>query len=167
MDIFSIIGIRFREQHLHPEKPEVLIERFKSISDENIPDLSMQLANHSVFIKVSPGMHKWWSPELTLNIEGHLDGSSITHVTGPNPGTFTFAMFVISSAIVIFFFDLMFALSQIQLNTSPLISMLVIAGSIALTLLVIAILGWGRKKAHEQMGMMSEFVRTVLNHDQG
>ena len=58
-----------------------------------------------------------------MNIEPHDEGSMIKKVTGPNPGTFTFAMFVIIGALVIFFFALMFAFSQIQLNTSPLISL--------------------------------------------
>jgi len=90
----------------------------------------------------------------------------IREVTGPNPATFTLAMFVIIFAIVIFFFALMFAFSQIQLGTSPLISLLVIAGSATITFLVIVILGWGRKKAHAQMEEMKDFVKEVLSNDQ-
>jgi hypothetical protein len=72
-------------------------------------------------------------------------------------------MFVIIGALVIFFFALMFAFSQIQLNTSPLISLLVIGGSIAVAILVIMILGSGRKKAHPQLEQMNEFVTEILD----
>ena len=147
---------------MHPDKPDILLERFKSKTKEANPTVIMQVAYHSVFLKVSPALHKWWSPDMTLNIKEHDDGSSITKVTGPNPGTFTLAMFVITFAIVISFFALMFALSQIQLSTSPLISILVIAASVVLAFLVIAILGLGRIKAHPQMEMMDEFVKDIL-----
>jgi len=72
-------------------------------------------------------------------------------------------MFVIIGAITISFFALMLAFSQIQLGSSPLISLLVIIGSAIIILVVIAILGWGRRKAHSQMEMMKEFVKSVLS----
>lgn len=162
MGVFSRMGIRFQEQYLHPDKPDVLLERFRLIQKQANPKVLTQVVYHSVFIKMSPADHKWWSPDMTLNIKEHDEGSSITKVTGPNPGTFTLAMFVITFAIVIFFFALMFALSQIQLSTSPLISILVIAASIVLAFLVIAILGLGRKKALPQMEIMDDFVKELL-----
>jgi len=162
MGLFSNLGIRFREQYIHPEKSEVLLERFRTKQKEGISSLVIQMAYHSVFLKVPPKSHKWWSPELTINIEEHEDGSIIKEVTGPNPGTFTLAMFVIIGAIVIFFFALMFAFSQIQLGTSALISLLVIVGSVIIALLVIMVLGWGRKKAHPQREMMKDFVKNTL-----
>lgn len=164
MGIFSRLGIRFRELETHPENHDVLLQRFKDRMKEGHPDVEMQIAYHSIFIKVPQKDHKWWSPELTVNIEEHKDGSLLRKVTGPNPGTFTLAMFVIIFAIVIFFFALMFAFSQIQLNTSPLISLLVIMGSILVALLTIAVLGWGRKKAGPQMEVMNVFVREVLEY---
>ena len=123
----------------------------------------MQIAYHSVFIKMPVKFHRWWSPELTVNLEAHEEGSMIKKITGPNPGTFTLAMFVIIGALVILFFALMFAFSQIQLNTSPLIALLVIAGSVVVELLVIAILGLGRKKAQPQLEQMNDFVNEILS----
>ena len=61
-----------------------------------------------------------------------------------------------------FFFALMFAFSQIQLGTSPLISLLVIVGVVVLTLLVTMILGIGRKMAQPQMQLMKDFVKEVF-----
>ena len=166
MNIFNNLGIRFREQYTHTEKPDMLRDRFRDRKEEGNTSLVMQMAYHSVFLKIPADSHKWWSPELTVNIEEDKDGSMIREVTGPNPGTFTLAMFVIIFAIVIFFFALMFAFSQIQLGTSPLISLLVIAGSAIITFLVIVILGWGRRKAHAQMEEMKDFVKEVLSKDQ-
>ena len=163
MSIFNNLGIRFREQYTHTEKPDVLRDRFRARKQEKNTSLIMQMAYHSVFLKIPADSHKWWSPELTVNIEEDKNGSLIREVTGPNPGTFTLAMFVIISAIVIFFFALMFAFSQIQLGSSPLISLLAIAGSALITFLVIVALGWGRKKAHAQGEEMKEFVREVLS----
>ena len=165
MGIFHNLGIRFREIEMNPEKPDVLLQRFRTIKKEGGVSLDMQIVYHSVFIKVPATDHKWWSPELTVNIEDDDEGSLIRKVTGPNPGTFTFAMFVIIAAITIFIFALMFAFSQIQLNTSPLISFSVVAGSVIVALLMIMILGFGRKKAHPQMESMQEFVQQVLNPD--
>ena len=162
MGIFSQLGIRFREHYIKQEKPDVLLERFKTKRKEGGSSLDIQIIYQSVFLKIPARSNKWWSPELTVNIDEHENGSSINEVTGPNPGTFTLAMFVIIGAIVIFFFALMVALSQIQLGTSPLISLLVILGSVIVTLLVIAILGWGRKKAQPQMEVMKDFVKEVL-----
>lgn len=162
MSIFNKLGIRFHENYLHPEKPDILLERFRTRQNEGDASLVMQFAYHSIFLKIPNKSHKWWSPELTINIEEHKDGSMIKEVTGPNPGTFTLAMFVITGAIVIFFFALMFAFSQIQLGTSPLISLLVIVGSSILVLIVILVLGLGRKKAQPQMQIMKDFVKQVL-----
>ena len=162
MSIFNKLGIRFHENYLNPDKPDILLERFRTKQKEDNSSLILQFAYHSVFIKIPDKSHKWWSPELTINIEEHEDGSMIKEVTGPNPGTFTLAMFVITGAIVIFFFALMFAFSQIQLDKSPLISLIVIAGSTILGMAVIVVLGMGRRKAQAQMEMMKEFVKQVL-----
>ena len=162
MGIFNNLGIRFRENYLHPEKPDILLERFRTWQKEGNPSLVLQIAYHSVFIKIPDKSHKWWSPELTINFEEHEDGSTIKEVTGPNPGTFTLAMFVITGAIVIFFFALMFAFSLIQLGKSPLISLIVIAGSTIIAILVIIILGMGRRMAQPQMQIMKDFVKQVL-----
>jgi len=162
MSIFNNLGIRFREHYTHPEKPDVLLDRFKVKQKESISSLEMQITYNSVFLKVPDQSHRWWSPELTINIEEHKEGSVIKEVTGPNPGTFTLAMFFIIGAITIFFFALMFAFSQIQLDKSPLISLIVIAGSTIIAILVIMILGMGRRKAQPQMEMMKEFVKSVL-----
>jgi len=162
MGIFNNLGIRFRENYTHREKPDIILKKFKIKQIEGSSILDMQIAYHSVFIKVPDKIHKWWSPELTINIEEHEDGSTIKEVTGPNPGTFTLAMFVITGAIVIFFFALMFAFSQIQLGKSPLVSLIVIAGSSIIAMLVIVVLGMGRRKAQSQIEMMKEFVEQVL-----
>ena len=164
MRIFNRLGIRFREMETHPENHDVLLQRFKDRMKAGHPDVDMQIAYHSVFIKVPQKNHKWWSPELTVNIEEHNGGSQLRKVTGPNPGTFTLAMFVIIFAIVIFFFALMFAFSQIQLNTSPMISLMVIAVSVIVAFLTVAVLGWGRKKAGPQMDVMNQFVKQVLQN---
>ncbi len=163
MGIFSHLGIRFREDYFYPEKPDVLLELFRARQKEGSSPMPIQMAYHSVFIKMPAQSYKWWSPELTVNIEAHEKGSKIKKVTGPNPGTFTLAMFVIIGALVILFFALMFAFSQIQLNMSPLISLIVIAASIAVEVIVIAILGWGRKKAQPQLKQMNDFVKEVLS----
>ena len=162
MELFKHLGIRFRELEEHPEKPDVLLERFKAKKKEGISEVEMQFAYHSVFIKVPREIHKWWSPELTVNIEEHKSGSLIRKITGPNPGTFTFAMFVISFALTIFFFALMFAFSQIQLNLSPVLSILVTVGSLIIAVAVIAILGWGRRKAHPQINLMNNYISEIL-----
>ena len=167
MSIFNKLGIRFREQYTHTEKPDILLEKFKTRRKEVSKSLIIQMAYQSVFLKIPDDAHKWWSPELTINIEDHPKGSNIKEVTGPNPGTFTLAMFVIISALVILFFALMFAFSQIQLGSSPIISFLVISGSALVTFLVILILGWGRKKAHGQKEMMKTFVRAVISDEAG
>ena len=77
MSIFDKLGIRFHEQYTHHEKPEILLERFKSKQKESGTSLILQMAYHSVFLKIPPKEHKWWSPELTVNIEDHEKGSLI------------------------------------------------------------------------------------------
>jgi hypothetical protein len=162
MNLFSNLGIRLQEQYYNSEKPEDLIKRFRVRQDEGPASFVMRVVYNSVFIKVPTEDHKWWSPELTVSIEEDEKGSLIKEVTGPNPGTFTLAMFLIIGAFVIFFFALMFALSQIQLGTSPLMSFLVIGGSVAIAVIVLMILAWGRKKAHPQMEMMKDYIRQVI-----
>lgn len=162
MGIFNHLGIRFRELEVHPEKPDILLERFNDKMKEGTSGIEMQIVYHSVFFKIPQENHRWWSPELTLGIEDHEEGSLLRKITGPNPGTFTLAMFIISFAVVMFIFALMFAFSQIQLNLSPVISLLVTTGSLILAGIVIGVLGWGRKKAQSQMQMMNEFVNEIL-----
>ena len=160
MSIFNNLGIRFRDHYTHPEKPDIVLDRFKTMEKE--ASLEIQIAYHSVFIKIPDEFHRWWSPELTVNIEAHENGSVIKEVTGPNPGTVTLAMFFFIGAITFFFFALMFAFSQIQLDKSPLISLIVIAGSTMVAILVFIILGMGRRKAQPQIEKMKEYVKEVL-----
>lgn len=160
--MFQNIGIRFRDQYYNDEKPDALLEKFKAKQNIKSNPFVIQIAYHSVFLKTPEKDHKWWSPELTVNIEEHENGSKIKEVSGPNPGTFTFAMFVIIFSIVISFFALMFVFSQIQLGTSPHMSLLVIGASIVLAVSVIVILGVGRRKAQPQMQEMKDFVKKVL-----
>jgi len=141
--MFQNLGIRFRDQYVHNENPDTLLKRFKEKQNNKSNPFIIQIAYHSVFLKIPEKEHKWWSPELTVNIEAHENGSTIKEVSGPNPSTFTFAMFVIIFSIVIFFFALMFVFSQIQLGTSPHLSLLVIGATIVLALSVIIILGLG------------------------
>ena len=75
MGIFSRLGIRFRELETHPENHDVLLQRFKDRMKEGHPDVEMQIAYHSIFIKVPQKDHKWWSPELTVRIQ--LDSMGI------------------------------------------------------------------------------------------
>ena len=163
MGIFNNLGIRFREIEMHKEHPDVLLERYKLKKKEGVAGIDMQIVYHSVFLKIPHADHKWWSPELTVNIEEHEEGALIRKVTGPNPGTFTFAMFVIIGAITIFFFALMFAFSQIQLSVSATGSLLVVGGSVVVAVLMVMILGWGRKKAEGQMKVLQDFADKVLS----
>lgn len=163
MNLFSQLGIRLQEQYTHPVKPDELLERFRTGQKARSFDGIIRIVNNSIFIKVPPGTQKWWSPELTVSIEENNEGSGIKEVTGPTPGTFTLAMFIITGAIVIFFFALMFAFSQIQLGLSPFLSVLVIVGASVIALLVLVILGIGRRKAKPQMKVLKDFVREALN----
>ncbi len=165
MNIFSKLGIRMEESSFHPKIPDDIIKRFTTRKNNYTDSIEMRIVGNTVFLKVPPGANKWWSPELTLRIELKPEGSIVKEIAGPNPGTFTLAMFVIIAAIVIIFFALMFVFSQIQLGLPPLISLLVIGGSSLIVLLVLVILSWGRRKAKPQMKEMKNFVSDVILWD--
>ena len=162
MNIFSKLGIRMEESYHHPETPDNIIERFTARLNDRTVSMVMRIVGNTIFLKVPPRTSKWWSPELTVKIESKSEGSVIKEVTGPNPGTFTLAMFVITLAIVIIFFALMFVFSQIQLGLPPLISLLIIGGSSLIAFLVLVILSWGRRKARPQMKEMKSFVSEII-----
>lgn len=159
------IGIRLHEQYSHCENPETLIDRFTRVKNPDDRRLHFQVIEKAVFMKVPPPYHRWWSPELTVTVEKSDNGSVVKEVTGPNPSTFTLSMFVIIGAAVILFFAIIFAFSQISLNTSPVIALMVSGGCIIVVTAVLGFLALGRKKAHSQIKLMKQFVKETLDRN--
>lgn len=157
------LGIRIRDQYHHPETMDAIIGLFSKAKTTPEDIFSFQIVQNAIFVKILPKHHRWWSPELTITLESNDTGSIVKEVTGPNPSTFTLSMFVLIGAVVILFFALIFAASQISLDTSPTTSFLITGGCILIVFMVLAILGWGRKKAQPQMDAMKLFVKETLS----
>ena len=156
------MGINLHRKYAAELAPEILIRRFKDIqaSESNLNEV--QVSDSLVILKVPEADQSWWSPEMNLRIETEDAQTRIAEVIGPNPGVFTLAMFFIILGSVALIFTLILALSLFQLGNSPVWAIAGTMLSIFMVAGTLAILGYGRIQAVEQVKDLREYVSQVI-----
>ena len=156
------IGIRFVEEYGSGDPKDVLLGKFTDRKKDAGIQVMIQVANESVFIQLSKEIHRWWSPELVVRIEEKDNGSMIKEVIGPDSGTFTLTMFVLTGSLTIFTFALLVVFSQISLSQSPAISLVITGASVLIGVGALVTMAWARRKAKTQIQILRNFVRETL-----
>lgn len=156
------MGINLRRQYANDMSKVELMDRFKEqVPSEDCP-CTVHVASHLVTLKILQDEARWWSPEMNLRIEDAEAGSQVNELVGPNPSTFTLAMFFVLFGAVVFIAAFILMLVQLQLGMSSgvalgvtTISALVVGG--ALTVLFI-----GRVKAKRQVKLLRKYAKKVI-----
>ena len=113
------IRIRPRFKMVVPESPAILLQRFMHRLGDPASDCRGSVVQHHVLLRVPQADQHYWTPNLSLELEEHPDGTMVRGLFGPRPAVWTFCMFIYSA---IGFFTLMgtiYGLSQWMLKMPP------------------------------------------------
>jgi len=156
------MGINIRRRYEHPQSQTEISNKFKQLVDQGDLPYIPQVAHHLISVSVRKEHHRWWSPELTLRLEGESSVTTIFETIGPNPSMFTLAMFFVSMGAAIMIAALMWALSQMTVGEPSSLAWIITGLSGLLILISFLVLAMGRNKAAEQVSGLRSFTVKVL-----
>jgi len=159
------LSIKFRRQYNLEEPPEVLLTKFKNALNEKTSTLSGKVVQDHLFLKILQSDRYYWSPEMTITFEKEETGTYVREVIGPNPGIYTFTMFLFFFTGTLLLFALMFLFSQITLNMPTTTTWIIIAISFLGLIFAFLFMLGGRIKAKPQMIILSEFAEEVFKSE--
>ena len=145
-----------------PFKPEEVQIKIKEKINKSETKITADIVTGFATLKIPENQQHYWSPELSLQIEEHENGSLIRGLFGPKPSIWT--MFASFKALTVFIMivGLMFGMAQLFLGNMP-------TGLIATTIGIIlfisayAIAKTGQKLGKDQMIILREFLDDSLN----
>ena len=134
------------------------------LGEHGCPCIGTILGKH-VDLKITEAQRHFWSPQLTVDVEGHEEGTLIRGLFGPRPELWTF--FVALYAVIGFcgLTGLLFGFSQWSLGLSPY-ALWVVPTAAALGLGVYLTALSGQKMAQEQMLLLRTFLSEALQGPQ-
>ena len=156
------MSINIRRKYNHKSSASNLLDRFAAMIQTDSKHVWIQIAGNLITLKVKPEQARWWSPELNLRIESEDDTTVLYELVGPNPGTFTFAMFSLLLGAVVFIAALIMMLAQIQLGLSSTLAIIGTLASVVTIISVLLILALGRWKAKEQVKSLRDFAAKIM-----
>lgn len=157
------VSINLRRQYEHHDTASDLIEKFtKQLGNESSP-FTLQIASNLITFKVKSEDAKWWSPEMNLRIESENNKSIFYELIGPNPATFTLAMFFIFFGAVVFLAAFIMMMAQIQIGMSSTLASVGSGLSILVIVFAFAGLAYGRMQAKEQVEQLREVAQRIIN----
>jgi hypothetical protein len=113
------VQIRPRFKMVVPESPAILLRQFMDRLGDPKSDCRGSVVQHHVLLRLPQADQHYWTPNLSLELEEHPDGTLVRGLFGPRPAVWTLFMFIYSA---IGFFTLMgtiYGLSQWMLKMPP------------------------------------------------
>lgn len=156
------MGINLRRAYSNSLSKEELMGKFVNFHEAEEQPFTIQIANHLVSMNVKQEEQHWWSPELTLRLEGEGSETTFHESIGPNSSMFTLAMFFVILGAVVFLAALMMTLSQMTVGDSPVLALIVTVFSGLLIVVTFGVLALGRLKATEQVSRLRDFVGQII-----
>ncbi|MCG8308120.1 MAG: hypothetical protein MI975_12065 [Cytophagales bacterium] len=105
---------RFKEKLNLP--PEEIIRKIQKGLEDNRESWLGKIVDHHIIIKIPAKDQHYWSPQLTLELEGQNGETLIRGLFGPKPAVWTMFVFFYSSIGFLTLMGLIFGLSQMMLN---------------------------------------------------
>ncbi|MBF0286965.1 MAG: hypothetical protein HQM14_04035 [SAR324 cluster bacterium] len=103
----------------------------------------------------------YWSPELSLDVEDHENGTLVRCILGPKPAVWTMFASFYGLSIFIGVMGLMFGLSQWSLGLTPYGFWAVLI-SILFSVVAYGIAVAGQKLGYDQIGQLRSFLEHTL-----
>ncbi len=104
---------------------------------------------------------RYWSPELSIDVEEHENGTLVRCIIGPKPSVWTMFASFYGLSIFIGLMGLMFGLSQWSLGMEPHGFWAVLV-SVLLAIIAYGIALIGQRLSHEQIGQLRSFLEHTL-----
>ncbi|NQV42497.1 MAG: hypothetical protein HQ506_09100 [Candidatus Marinimicrobia bacterium] len=158
------MGINLRRAYSNPLSQAELLRKFVNSQKAEDQPFTIQIANHLISMNVKQEEQHWWSPELTLRLEGEGSETTFYESIGPNSSMFTLAMFFVILGAVVFLAALMMSLSQMTIGDSPVLALVVTLFSGLLIVITFGVLALGRLKAADQVSRLRGFAQHLIEN---
>lgn len=155
------IRIRPRFQQIVPASPDVVQERLRTqLAQSEVPCTGSMLPGH-VVLKVLAREQHYWSPQLSLTLEPHEQGTLVRGLYGPNPTVWAmFAMGYGAISILALFIGIIGLSARSLGQPAPILWALPILFLAALILYLIAQVG--QKLGAEQTFLLHHFYENTI-----
>ena len=148
--------------------PDEAIRKLEtSLDSTDLPVVGMVSARlHHAELRVRRDERHFWSPCLSIQLEGEGSGSDLHGQIGPHPSLWVFFAFVYITSMSAACFGLIFGLVQWSLDMSPW-ALWVVPAAVLVCAVLLAVSRTGQKLADAQMVMMNRFLLDCLADGRG
>lgn len=159
----STIALRPRFKFDIKQNNEELLNLFEATKSVQSSVVVSRIDDH-VFIKIPKAKQHFWSPQLHLEINNHLDkeGSCVHGLFGPNPTVWTLFMFFHFVVAGLFTAFLIWAYVNWSLHTGYALQLFGVLFMIAIWFILYFGGRIGRRAGLEQMHELHEFMKDTL-----
>ncbi len=160
--------LRIRFEKTVPRPPQTVMEKFKKAADELPTEFKIRQMEGHVWISMSPSHKKYYSPTLHLELGDaeNTENTLVRGLFGPDPGLWTFFMFLHFVVAGIFIMFLTFAYSNWALKQSFILDLFVMGLMAIVWAALYFFARSNRKKGLSQARAMEKLVEGILEGPQ-
>ncbi len=162
MSVQSAVEQRPRFKLLVPWDQEELKERLNAaIKRPGAPVVGHPVGHH-FFLKIPPEQRHFWTPQLDLEMEDHVEGGTLLRgLVGPSPAVWTKFVFLYAFSGFVCLFGLITGVPQWMLDKTP-VGLWVMAIGIAMVAAVYLIAQGGKRLGAMQTAVLRGFLLGVV-----
>ncbi len=154
--------LRLRFQMIVPLSPEGVLNRLRLQLEKPETEFIGTVASGSANLKIPPSLQHYWSPELSVAVEEHEEGTLVRCLFGPRPAVWTMFASFYGLNIFIIVMGIVFGYSQWSLDQTPygfwIIPFALVFLGAAYVMAYI-----GQRMGYEQMLLLRSFLDGALN----
>ena len=155
------LRIRPRFKQIIPEPPEKVVEKMKLKLKEPDIDCVGRVIPGFITLRIPIPERHYWSPQLSLSLEEHEEGTLVRGLYGPNPTVWAMFTFGYSAIALIALFIAIIGFSKRSLGMeAPILYALPVLGGLAIVMYFIA--QTGQKLGVEQTFTIHHFYEETM-----
>ena len=154
------LELRPRFSLVVPYSPEQIAGQVETALRSH-PHLNGKVVGDHIVLKMRDAEAHFWSPQLTLDVEPHAQGTFVRGLFAPNPSVWTLFMFIYSAIGVFTLVGGLYGLSLWTLG-KPAPALWTFPGGALVALLVYFAGRFGRQLGEPQMEQLRAFLRDCL-----
>jgi hypothetical protein len=157
----TAIEIRPRFREIYHLSPTDTVSKIRDAIEQEDSSVKGLVVDQHITLLIPFDERHYWSPQLSIDIEEHEEGSLLRGLYGPKPSVWLMFMFLYSLLGVIALFVAITGFSQYSLGMpAPVLWVLPVAAVIALFLYISA--KTGERLGRDQMHQLHYFLDEVL-----
>lgn len=149
-----------------PSPPEEVLRRIRAALSENPSRFRGTVLGSSVELTVSREQQRFWSPQMSLQVEPHPGGTLLRGRVGPRPPVWTALVAIYAVVGFSSFFSLFFAMSHLMLSR-PLWPFWALPVGLGVAGLVYLVAHVGQRLGADQTDSLGSFFTGALDLPQG